>query len=171
MSANNDEESESRLRRYRSVAMTQMANMTRGKMEKDLRAFYDRFEAAAADPNGSTKEGWQALQEACQALQDRLKAWHAEFQKFQLGEDRVDAECARAVNQILSDISEDFGKVIDIRNEAAERRVAAIREQERREIEGSRRDLAAFTTEHQKTINQMNRDFANKARAIRRRLR
>jgi hypothetical protein len=147
---------ESRLRM--SAALTQMVNMTRRKMEADLLAYYDRVEAATSTQNVETKEGSQVITAACLALRDRLKAWQAEFQQY-VGGDSMYAECG------------------NIANEAAQRRIAAIHEQERRDIheqerrdiEEWRRDMAAITLEHQKRVNKMNRDFAERARAIRRR--
>lgn len=167
----NDEDFDSRIRRYKSVAMSQLVNLTGGKMEADLRAYYDRLEAAASNPNGDTKEGWQAFKKACLALLDRLKVWHTEFQKLQVGEGEVDAECVRTVDKILSEIREDIDEVVDIHNEAAQRRIAAMHEQERREIEKGRRELDAYITEHGKTMNKMNREFTAKVRELRSRRR
>ena len=163
-----DKDLESRLRTYKSAAMTQMMNMTRRKMEADLLAYYDRVETAASTQNAETKEGSQVITAACLALRDRLKAWQAEFQKY-VGGDSMYAECGNIANKVLSDIREEINEIVDIHNEAAQRRIAAIHEQERRDIEESHRDMAAFTLEHQKRLNKMNRDFAERARAIRRR--
>jgi hypothetical protein len=165
---------ESRLRM--SAALTQMVNMTRRKMEADLLAYYDRVEAATSTQNVETKEGSQVITAACLALRDRLKAWQAEFQQY-VGGDSMYAECGNIANKVLSDIREKINEIVDIHNEAAQRRIAAIHEQERRDIheqerrdiEEWRRDMAAITLEHQKRVNKMNRDFAERARAIRRR--
>jgi hypothetical protein len=161
-----------------------MVNMTRRKMEADLLAYYDRVETATSTQNVETKEGSQVITAACLALRDRLKAWQAEFQQY-VGGDSMYAECGNIANKVLSDIREEINEIVDVHNEAAQRTIAAIHEQERRDIheqerrdiheqerrdiEEWRRDMAAITLEHQKRVNKMNRDFAERARAIRRR--
>ncbi len=147
---------EAYMQKLKGAGMLSLVNMTHGHMEADMRAAYGRVEAAISDPKGDPKAAYMAAQK-------RLQAWFDEFEKLKssAAEWKLGPEtpCMRRLHEILTDISESFHEITAILVEAGKRKLAALREQERKEVEEFYRDIAAANIEHQKKMNEMQRDF------------